>query len=96
MSHVGASVSRVTGPPASRSVSSPVWKALIALTCCRYGNGFLGARGNSLRATSSTVSTMAFLQLNSVESTIRAAAVQDHRSERVFAHGGGRRNTRIR
>jgi hypothetical protein len=64
MSHFGPSLSRVTGPPASRNASSPVWKALIALTCCRYGNGFNGARGNSLRATSSTVSTMAFLHFS--------------------------------
>jgi hypothetical protein len=62
ISHLGAKASRVTGPPASRNVSSPLWKVLIALTCRRYGNGFLGASGNSLRATSPIVSTMAFLQ----------------------------------
>ena len=62
ISHLGPSLSRVTGPPASRNVSSPVWKALIALTCWRYGNGFTGTKGSSFTATSSIVSTMAFLQ----------------------------------
>jgi hypothetical protein len=64
ISHLGPSLSRVTGPPASRNVSSPVWKALIAITCWRYGNGFTGARGSSFRVTFSIVSTMAFLQFS--------------------------------
>ena len=49
---------RVTGPPASRSVSGPVASARAALTRCRYGSGFFGANGNDATALDSTVSSM--------------------------------------
>jgi hypothetical protein len=46
--HFGPNSIRVTGPPASRSNSCPVWKTRTAFTNYRYGSGFFGASGSAL------------------------------------------------
>ncbi|BBX82270.1 hypothetical protein MAUB_01430 [Mycolicibacterium aubagnense] len=51
ISHFGANVKRVTGPPASRKTSVPVWKLRHAASRSLRGSGLTGGNGSDETST---------------------------------------------